>query len=121
MTTTTTEDGSATVLTVGAMGVLAGIVLILAAFAGVFHTYHRASSAADFAALAAAQTQWDPLAVGDPCAVAADIAAANGAELSSCVMQGDHVVVETRATGSLLGRPMTMRARAMAGPDSSSP
>ncbi|MCT1431490.1 hypothetical protein M3G50_12135 [Brachybacterium muris] len=71
----------------------------------------RAATAADLAALAAA----DAMAVGSasPCAVAEDAARRNGARLISCVEHGDEVVVHIRVDASVLP---AVDAAARAGP-----
>jgi len=110
------ERGSATVWVVALAGLLAALgaagVLVGAAVAG----RHRATSAADLAALAGASRA----VLGDPsaCAVAARIAAANGALLASCAqLAGAEVQVEVRVPVPLgpLGSGEA-RARARAGP-----
>ncbi|RBY94071.1 hypothetical protein DQ244_01515 [Blastococcus sp. TBT05-19] len=89
------ERGSATVwvlalsvvlVTVAAAAVVVGLAVV---------ARHRAGTAADLAALAAAGRA----VVGDPepCATAAEIAGANGAELTRCrVEPGSVVAVEVR-------------------------
>lgn len=52
---------------------------------------HRANTAADLAALAAAQVLLDGTA--DPCAEAAQKASANSADLTSCEVDGENVTV----------------------------
>jgi len=80
--------------------------------------HRRAQSAADLAALAAAQA----LQQGDNgCAAADEVAAANGARLDRCRLDDFDAIVTVRVTGpALLGAP-ALRARARAGPDESRP
>ena len=71
----------------------------------------RAATAADLAALAAA----DSLAIGGsaPCQVASEVAARNDAALTSCQVQGQDVLVRVEVTASALP---VVGARARAGP-----
>lgn len=76
---------------------------------------HRATAAADLAALAGAQVALeDP---GGACGAAAHIAASNGATLTSCALADDVVTVDV-AVQVRLGRfgVGTATARARAGP-----
>lgn len=110
------ERGSATVWVVALAGLLAALgtagVLVGAAVAG----RHRATSAADLAALAAAVRA----VVGDPaaCSVATGIAAANGAELEACATLAGGVVDVRVQVPVRLGPFGTAHAhaRARAGP-----
>lgn len=69
------------------------------------------SGAADAAALAAADAASGRVP-GDPCAAAAGLARANGAELAGCVVDGATVTVETRRWAG----PIALTATATAGP-----
>lgn len=111
------EEGSATVLALGLLGVVSAVAAVLTAFASAFLALHQAQQGADFAALAAARAVYDPVAGGEPCAVAAEIAVANGAEVISCRMRGENIVIEAQATRSVFGQALTMQARSMAGPE----
>ena len=84
------EEGSATVLTVAALGVLTIVLGAALAVVGVVRDVHRARSAADLAALAAAQ----PLVRGGAadCAAARSVAEANGAVLRACRVLPDGAV-----------------------------
>ena len=110
------ERGSATVWVVALAGVLAAIgvaaVLVGAAVVG----RHRATTAADLAALAAAEhaVRGDPRA----CAAAGEVAGANGARLSVCTV-GDGAVVEVAVAVPVRLGPLGASragARARAGP-----
>ena len=109
------EDGSATVWVLVACGVLAliGAAAVLVATAVVAR--HRATAAADLAALAGAV-----LAVegGDGCGAAARLAAANGAELTGCTASPDGIVDVEVSVPLRLGRlgVHAATARARAGP-----
>jgi secretion/DNA translocation related TadE-like protein len=108
------ERGSATVWVLALAGVLAlvGAAAVLVGAAVVAR--HRASAAADLAALAAA----GPDLAGDagPCAAAEEIAAANAAEVTSCTIgPGGVVEVAVRVPvefGGLGVHSATGRARA---------
>jgi secretion/DNA translocation related TadE-like protein len=110
------ERGSATVWVVALAGLLAALgaagVLVGVAVAG----RHRATGAADLAALAGAARA----VVGDPaaCSAAARVAAANGAELELCTtLAGAEVEVRVRIPVRLgpLG-VIDARGHARAGP-----
>lgn len=110
------ERGSATVWMVALSGVLAtlGVAVVLGGAAVVAR--HRATAAADLAALAAAgrAVTADP----DACAVAADVAAANAAELTGCTV-GVDAVVEISVSVPVRFGPLGLLAatgRARAGP-----
>jgi secretion/DNA translocation related TadE-like protein len=98
------ERGSGTVLAAGlGLVVLAAMVtLLLLAQAAV--TASRAAAAADLAALAAADALRG-VSAGEPCPVAAAVAARHDARLVSCVEGGDQSVeVRTELTaGAILG------------------
>jgi secretion/DNA translocation related TadE-like protein len=108
------ERGSATVWVITLAGVLAlvGAAAVLVGAAVVAR--HRASAAADLAALAAAGRE----VAGDvgPCAAAKEIAAANAAEVTSCTVDAGAVVevaVRVRVEFGGLGvHSATGRARA---------
>jgi len=110
------ERGSATVWVVALAGVLAAIgvaaVLVGAAVVG----RHRATAAADLAALAAAEHA----VRGDPgaCAAAGEVAGANGAWLTACTVGGGAVVEVAVEVPVRLGPLGVSRAggRARAGP-----
>ena len=114
--TPTAERGSATVWMVALAGVLAmlGTAAVLGGAAVVAR--HRATAAADLAALAAAggAVTGSP----DPCALAADVAAANGADLTGCgVSAGAVVEIEVSVPVRLAGLGVhRAQARARAGP-----
>ncbi|SFK89114.1 Rv3654c family TadE-like protein [Geodermatophilus ruber] len=117
----TGERGSATVWVVALSGVLAavGVAAVLVGTAVVAR--HRATGAADLAALAAAERA----VRGDPgaCSAAAAVAGANGAELTGCTVDGAAVVEVTVAVPVRLGPLGTGRAaaRARAGPVAPAP
>ncbi|TYP84770.1 Rv3654c family TadE-like protein [Blastococcus xanthinilyticus] len=110
------ERGSATVWVLALSAVLALVAAagVLAGAAAVAR--HRAAGAADLAALAAAGRA----VLGDPaaCAVAAETATANGAELTGCAVGEGSVVDVTVEVPVRLGRlgVHTAHGRARAGP-----
>ena len=110
------ERGSATVWVLALAGVL-GLVTAASVLVGVaVVARHRAASAADLAALAAA----GGAVTGNPdaCSAAADVARANGAELTGCSVGSGSVVEVEVAIAVRLGRlgVHTAVGRARAGP-----
>lgn len=108
------QHGSASLLAVA----LAGVVLLLglaAAFLTATAAGHRqAQAAADLAGLAGATARQRG---EDPCAAAATIAAANGAELDDCRVAGADVVVSVSLEGPRhLGHGWRLHGEARAGP-----
>lgn len=107
------ERGAGTVLSITLVAVIAAVAVILAALAAGFDAKHRADSAADFGALAAATALHDPLSERASCEAAALVI--EDAELISCTITGSRVVVETRtevAVGLIRGWHMTGVAEA---------
>ncbi|MCA0144738.1 Rv3654c family TadE-like protein [Blastococcus sp. LR1] len=110
------ERGSATVwvLILSAVLVTVAAAAVLSSLGVVAR--HRAATAADLAALAGASRAvvGDP----DPCAAAAETAAANGAELTGCELEAGSIVSVEVRVALPLGRLGThdARARARAGP-----
>ena len=112
------EQGSATVLTVAATAVVITLVAATLLVTGIVRDVHRAGSAADLAALAAAA----PMVAGAPpdCAAARRVARANGAGLTGCDPHGGTAVVvavsiaRSTSAGWLTG-PGVVSARALAG------
>lgn len=105
------EDRGSGPATVLAWVALASLLLAVVMALGIVHVAQaRAASAADLAAVSAA----DALAAGgDPCPVASNIASANGASLTSCTVDGQDVVVSVELPAGRFG---TARAAARAGP-----
>ncbi|KUM36608.1 hypothetical protein AR689_15310 [Arthrobacter sp. EpRS71] len=90
------------------MALLMGLLIL--AQAGVMAS--RAASAADLAALAAADSARG-LTSGEPCAVAAEVAGKHDAKITSCtVAGGDEVEVETELSRPFQWGVATGRARA---------
>jgi secretion/DNA translocation related TadE-like protein len=88
------DRGSATIWMLAAMGLLALIATAATLRASAVLARHRAESAADFAALAAAIH----LDAADPCAFAVAVATANGAHLELCRTDGETVRVQVNRT-----------------------
>ncbi len=85
------DEGSATVLVASLLAVIAVLAMSIDLLGSVVLARHRAESAADLAALAAADLLLDPLAPArfggagaDPCRQALLVAEANGARLVEC-------------------------------------
>src|SRR4051795_2937044 len=108
------ERGSATLFAVAIVGVLVLVGAALGVVGAMVHAHRVAQSAADLAALAGAQAQ----ARGrDPCAAAAGIAAANGAAVDSCAVDGFDVTLQVTVAGPhWLRQRHDLSARARAGP-----
>ena len=107
--------GAATVLVVA----LAGMLLLVgaaAAVVGAIVVAHRtAQAAADLSALAGAATLAEHSG-RDPCATAAEVAAANGGAVTSCRVEGQDVLVEVTVPGPRwLGQDHDLHAAARAG------
>ena len=116
------QRGSVSLLDAAGTVVVLSMGLAVADVTVALMTRSRAQTAADAAALAAAQELVVP-ASGDPEAMAREYAERNGAELTACVCdaRGGEAVVEVRIPidGLLLlpdGRVVTARARAVLGP-----
>jgi secretion/DNA translocation related TadE-like protein len=110
------ERGSATVWVLALAGVLAVVGAAAVLVAAAVTARHRAGSAADLAALAAAGRA----VIGDPdaCAVAAQVARGNGARLATCTVGQGAVVAVTVSVPVRLG-PLgryDATGRARAGP-----
>lgn len=108
------ERGSGTLLMMaaGLLVLVCGLAVVL--WSAVSTAHHRATAAADLAALSGAQAiQSD----GDPCATARRIARKQGASLDACTVYGEEVLVVAGVPVELgsLGRPV-VRSTARAGP-----
>ena len=111
------EEGSGTVLALGIVAVLLIMTVTVAGLIGVVSANRRASSAADLSALAAADA-YRGLAPGDPCKVAEEWAAKNGARLEACTFPDRPETVEVTVAVPVSGPMSTLgpaRARARAG------
>ncbi|ABS01971.1 Rv3654c family TadE-like protein [Kineococcus radiotolerans] len=116
------DTGSGGVLVLGTCAGLVPVVLLVSALGGAVLARHRAETAADLAALAAADVVVGR-AVGDPCERARRVLTAHGADDAGCAVAGDGsvlVAATVRAPG-LAGRLGPARARARAGQASGAP
>lgn len=93
----TGERGSATVMVVAAVGVLALVLVAGLALGSAVVATHRARAAADLAALAVAQAVEQGVEPATACASGARLAARNGARPAGCVVAVDGSVT-CRAT-----------------------
>ncbi|WP_116112390.1 Rv3654c family TadE-like protein [Austwickia chelonae] len=109
------EDGSASVLALGLIGVITVLLLAGSALASAVLAGHRAAAAADLSALAGAATLAITGDAGEACTRAELLARSNAAELVSCAVHGEDVAVSTSSAPSWPGLPEA-RARAQAGP-----
>jgi secretion/DNA translocation related TadE-like protein len=105
--------GSATVLAVVLVAVLATAAVLVACVGGVVADQRRLESAADLAALAAAGAAQ---AGESPCFAAGTSARRNGARLASCAVDGEVVTVRVVRSRVVLGRAIQLSSRARAGP-----
>ncbi|MCK8612983.1 Rv3654c family TadE-like protein [Gordonia sp. C13] len=109
------DQGNATVLGAFAIAALAAVLVMVIYVGAAVLARHRAQSAADLSALAAAA---DHVAgESDPCTAARAVAAAQrpSAEVVSCRLDGDDVLVSVRVPvdlGSFGVRAATASARA---------
>ncbi len=114
------ERGSATVLAVGAIGVIMAVVVAALSLTAVAAGARQAASAADQVALAVAGRAAEGASPAASCAVGADLAERGGARLVECGLTGPVASVRTEVTVSLplvLGGPRRAVGRARAGPD----
>ncbi|WP_433014391.1 Rv3654c family TadE-like protein [Kribbella sp. CA-294648] len=109
------ESGTASILAIGLATVLLGGCLVGVFWAAVSVGRHRAASAADLAALSAAQAL--QTGANDACLTASRIAAAQQAEVHACHQAGESVaiVVAVKLRLGVLGTPI-VTAEARAGP-----
>lgn len=133
-TTNWSEDrGGATGLVIGllCLGLIAALGVAMWAVSTADQA--RAKTAADLAALAAADAHRGVISAGNPCALAAEIAAKHDAELTRCTLLtgggaagrgGDtaqratvHIVTQAHRTGWFKGWPLpAVKAESYAGP-----
>ena len=103
------ERGAGSVLGVAIVAALISLTALLVPLYLVFATKQALAGAADAAALAAADVRVGFVA-GEPCAVAARVAAANGGDLTAC--QVDGLVVTVTVSGSVSGFAIGVSATA---------
>ncbi|WP_183092873.1 Rv3654c family TadE-like protein [Nocardioides stalactiti] len=108
------DRGAATVVVVACLGLVLLVGSALAVVAAMVTAHRSAQAAADLAALAGATAASDGAV---PCAAAADVASANGARLTDCVVADGVVTVAVEVPGPRwLGQDHDLSARARAGP-----
>ncbi|WP_226531512.1 helicase [Microbacterium paraoxydans] len=100
-----------TALAAGVLAVAAALSLGLASVAGASVTAQRVAGAADAAALAAADAASGAVPTSEePCELAATVAAASGADLTGCTLEGFVATVEVQS--AYAGLAAVSRARA---------
>lgn len=110
----TRDRGSATVYVLAAAAVVLAAGGVGAEVGAAVVARHRAASAADLAALAAASTA---LRGGPACAVAGRVVRANAGQLAGCQLIGPDAVVTAEVAPAGIGRSWgTARVSARAGP-----
>ena len=108
-----TGRGSATIYAVAAMAAVSAMAVSALFLVAAAAAKHRASGAADLAALAGAAAL---RAGADPCEAAASIAARNGARLIECLpARGSVTVGVSAAAPRFLGLALRIPAHARAG------
>ncbi|MBB6627628.1 hypothetical protein H5V45_09870 [Nocardioides sp. KIGAM211] len=108
------ERGSATPVVLVGLAVLLLVGAALGVVAAMVRAHRSAQAAADLSALAVAAAVRSG---ADPCARGAGIAAANGARLVACRVEGAVVEVRARVEGPhWLGQLADLDAEARAGP-----
>ncbi len=108
------EAGAVTLLVVALTGLLLLLGSALGVVAAMVVAHRSAQAAADLAAVAGATAVQRGR---DPCAVAGDIAADNGARLTACTVSGQDVLVDVSVAGPRwLGQEADLVGRARAGP-----
>jgi secretion/DNA translocation related TadE-like protein len=103
------DRGAASVLAVGIVGAVVALTALVVPVATTFVASQRAANAADAAALAGADAISGRVP-GVACELAAQVAARNGAMLTSCEAEGPVVAVDVAV--SSLGTQVTAAARA---------
>lgn len=113
------EEGSGTILVAGICALALGCALVLGVSSALSAGRARLDAVADLAALAGADVSataiWEE--VGErPCARAREVARRNGVALESCEVIGADARVVLVDRIAVLGIPVTVKARARAGP-----
>lgn len=107
------ERGSGTIVAVGLAAAIAMLTATSLPLYSALVAKQSVAAASDAAALAAADVAVGR-ATGSPCEVAARVAAANGASLTECAVDG--LVATVTASRSILG--LAVEATSTAGPGS---
>ena len=116
----TDESGAGTIL---AAGLALAVLLLMALVLGLGQAAAaaaRAATAADLAALAAADA-YRGLSQGAPCQLAVEVSQRNGATLQECTLAGDRSVQVRVSVGTALPWPAHGSARAGPPPDTVHP
>ncbi|MGI8901620.1 MAG: Rv3654c family TadE-like protein [Nocardioides sp.] len=110
------DSGTATVLVMPLLGIVVLAAVLVSLLGSLLVAQRRVQAAADLSALAGASAA---SRAGDACASAARLSRRNGADLVTCRLEGREIWLEValEVTG-LLGRSVTVRAQARAGPAS---
>ena len=108
------ERGSGTVLVLVIIAVLLAMAVCAGGLIQAQAAAGRSRAAADLAALGGATALSSIVAPGDPCEAASRVARVNGAEVTTCSVTGEDVVVEVSVEARVLGvsRPAVSSARA---------
>ncbi|MQA78058.1 MAG: hypothetical protein GEV10_06205 [Streptosporangiales bacterium] len=110
------ERGAASIWVLAMGAVVLAVAVVVGLYGSAATARHRASAAADLAALAAADRLWTGKA-GEPCRTAAEVARRNGARLTGCLTSNGVADISTRVRlGGALTRLGDARARARAVP-----
>lgn len=117
MTYRSDERGSATVVMLGVIGTVLMLTICGLLLAGAVLASHRARTAADLAALAAAGVLMRGAPAAAACASAARLATINHAGLQECVVSGTEVRLTVGVRAGVRGVGVaTARSRAGPGP-----
>ena len=103
------DRGAGTVLALAIVAATTIATIAVLGVAAALAVRHRAATAADAAALAAADVVLGAV-TGEPCARAEHVASANGFDLFSCRVEGAEAVVAVRT--EVLGVAVEVQARA---------
>lgn len=114
------ERGAGSILVLAAVMVMLTALLAAAVLASGHQARRQAAAAADLAALAAVKSM--RLGEADPCAIAKDVAVANGAVLRDCQLIGEEAHIEVGVPVSALRDWLPEQRRwARAGPTITAP
>ncbi|WP_020145201.1 Rv3654c family TadE-like protein [Terracoccus sp. 273MFTsu3.1] len=106
------ERGAASILALSVVAMVLVLTMGALVLASVVVASHRARVAADLGSLAAASAMQDGADSAKACAVAQQVARANGAATQSCSSMGADVELAVTVRARLWPEPATARARA---------
>jgi secretion/DNA translocation related TadE-like protein len=112
------DSGSGAVLAVAILGLAVTAALTTGVLGSALVARQQIVAASDAAALAAADAASGAV-TGEPCGRATQLAAADGARLTACTVDG--ATVDVAVAGSVLGVTVTARSRAGPPPDAVQP